>query len=51
MKMTIYREGDQWFVEQRKRLDTKTVEVTTVPITPWQAIIIRQKCRAEVRGS
>jgi len=45
-KICIYQEGDQWYAQQRKRLGETTVEVTTVPITIVQAMMLRIKFSA-----
>ncbi len=47
--MTLYKKDEQWYVEHRKRLNLTSVEVTTVPVTPEQAIVLRTKFGARIR--
>lgn len=49
--MVIYQKDGQWFAEQAKRVSKKLIEITVVPITAEQAIILRTRFNALIIGS
>jgi hypothetical protein len=41
--IVLFKKDGQWFAKQGKRISSTKVEVTTMPVTPEQAILIKTK--------